>query len=57
MRVSLLGPRHDTVSLQHQGNSIDWWCPDAFDVARRCGVPVLASVGYAACHGCHEVAA
>ncbi|MGZ5367538.1 MAG: DUF255 domain-containing protein, partial [Aeromicrobium sp.] len=27
----------------------------AFDEARRSGRPLLLSVGYAACHWCHEV--
>ena len=43
--------------LQHADNPVDWWewGPDAFEEARRRGVPVLLSVGYAACHWCHEV--
>ncbi len=44
--------------LQHKDNPVDWWEwePDAFDEARRRGVPVLLSVGYAACHWCHVMA-
>ena len=44
--------------LQHAGNPVDWWewGPDAFAEARRRGVPVLLSVGYAACHWCHVMA-
>ncbi|MED7948362.1 DUF255 domain-containing protein [Streptomyces sp. BE303] len=40
--------------LQHAGNPVDWWPwgPEAFEEARRRGVPVLLSVGYAACHWC-----
>ena len=43
--------------LQHAGNPVDWWewSPEAFEDARRRDVPVLLSVGYAACHWCHEV--
>ncbi len=43
--------------LQHAENPVDWWewGPDAFGEARRRNVPVLLSVGYAACHWCHEV--
>ena len=43
--------------LQHADNPVDWWewGPDAFAEARRRGLPVLLSVGYAACHWCHEV--
>src|SRR4029078_13567454 len=41
--------------LQHADNPVDWWewGPDAFAEARRRNVPVLLSVGYAACHRCH----
>ncbi|HUG07630.1 MAG TPA: thioredoxin domain-containing protein [Acidimicrobiia bacterium] len=44
--------------LQHQDNPVDWWewGGDAFDEARRRDVPVLLSVGYAACHWCHVMA-
>ena len=44
--------------LQHADNPVDWWewSPEAFADARRRDVPVLLSVGYAACHWCHEVA-
>ncbi|GAB3799061.1 hypothetical protein GCM10027605_11840 [Micromonospora zhanjiangensis] len=44
--------------LQHAGNPVDWWpwCADAFDEAKRRDVPVLISVGYAACHWCHVMA-
>src|SRR5688572_709418 len=43
---------------QHQDNPVDWfeWGGEAFDEARRRGVPVLLSVGYAACHWCHVMA-
>jgi hypothetical protein len=44
--------------LQHADNPVDWWpwSDDAFDEARRRDVPVLLSVGYAACHWCHVMA-
>ncbi|MEP7161170.1 MAG: thioredoxin domain-containing protein [Dermatophilaceae bacterium] len=44
--------------LQHAGNPVDWWewGPEAFEEARRRDVPVLLSVGYAACHWCHVMA-
>ena len=44
--------------LQHKDNPVDWWpwSPEAFDEARRREVPVLLSVGYAACHWCHVMA-
>jgi uncharacterized protein YyaL (SSP411 family) len=44
--------------LQHADNPVDWWewGEDAFVEARRRHVPVLLSVGYAACHWCHVMA-
>jgi uncharacterized protein len=44
--------------LQHADNPVDWWpwSPEAFAAARRRDVPVLLSVGYAACHWCHVMA-
>ena len=44
--------------LQHKDNPVHWttWGPDAFAEAKRRGVPVLLSVGYAACHWCHVMA-
>ncbi len=44
--------------LQHQDNPVEWWpwSPAAFAEAERRGVPVLLSVGYAACHWCHVMA-
>ncbi len=44
--------------LQHADNPVDWreWGPDAFAEARERDVPVLVSVGYAACHWCHVMA-
>jgi uncharacterized protein YyaL (SSP411 family) len=44
--------------LQHADNPVDWWPwgEEAFAEARRRDVPVLVSVGYAACHWCHVMA-
>jgi uncharacterized protein YyaL (SSP411 family) len=44
--------------LQHADNPVDWWewGPEAFAEAARRDVPVLVSVGYAACHWCHVMA-
>jgi uncharacterized protein YyaL (SSP411 family) len=41
--------------LQHADNPVDWWpwSAEAFEEARRRDVPVLISVGYAACHWRH----
>jgi uncharacterized protein YyaL (SSP411 family) len=44
--------------LQHADNPVDWWpwCDQAFAEAAGRDVPVLLSVGYAACHWCHVMA-
>ena len=44
--------------LQHAENPVDWWPweAEAFAEAERREVPVLLSVGYAACHWCHVMA-
>jgi uncharacterized protein len=43
---------------QHADNPVDWWpwTDEAFAEARRRDVPILLSVGYAACHWCHVMA-
>ena len=43
---------------QHAENPVDWWpwSDDAFAEAQRRDVPILLSVGYAACHWCHVMA-
>src|SRR3954449_7125564 len=44
--------------LQHKDNPVDWreWGEEAFAEARRRDVPLLISIGYAACHWCHVMA-
>ncbi|MCY0948616.1 thioredoxin domain-containing protein [Streptomyces sp. H27-S2] len=44
--------------LQHADNPVDWrpWEAEAFEEARRRGVPVFLSVGYSSCHWCHVMA-
>jgi uncharacterized protein len=44
--------------LQHADNPVDWWpwSEAAFEEAARRDVPVMLSVGYAACHWCHVMA-
>ena len=41
--------------LQHAHNPVDWypWGEEALREAERREVPILLSVGYAACHWCH----
>jgi uncharacterized protein YyaL (SSP411 family) len=43
---------------QHSGNPVDWypWGPEALELARTSGKPILLSVGYSACHWCHVMA-
>jgi uncharacterized protein len=45
--------------LQHANNPVDWrvWGEEALAEARDSGKPILLSVGYAACHWCHVMAA
>jgi uncharacterized protein YyaL (SSP411 family) len=44
--------------LQHADNPVDWWewSQEAFEEARRRGVPIFLSIGYSACHWCHVMA-
>jgi uncharacterized protein YyaL (SSP411 family) len=44
--------------LQHADNPVDWWPwgDEALAESRRRDVPILLSVGYAACHWCHVMA-
>ena len=44
---------------QHQYNPVDWypWGPEALAKARREQKPIFLSIGYAACHWCHVMAA
>ena len=50
-----LGSATSPYLLQHKDNPVHWWewGQDAFADARRRDVPILLSVGYAACHWCH----
>ncbi|HEX5741822.1 MAG TPA: thioredoxin domain-containing protein, partial [Pilimelia sp.] len=56
--MNRLGDATSPYLQQHAGNPVHWWpwCPEAFAEARRRDVPVLISVGYAACHWCHVMA-
>ena len=44
--------------LQHKDNPVHWqpWEAEVFEEARRRNVPILLSIGYAACHWCHVMA-
>ncbi len=41
--------------LQHRDNPVEWrpWGSEALATARERDVPLLVSIGYAACHWCH----
>ena len=56
--MNRLGSATSPYLQQHKDNPVHWWewSPEAFDEARRRDVPVLLSVGYAACHWCHVMA-
>ena len=56
--MNRLGSATSPYLLQHADNPVDWWewGQDAFAEARRRDVPLLISVGYAACHWCHVMA-
>ncbi|WP_132994023.1 thioredoxin domain-containing protein [Gordonia zhaorongruii] len=57
-RGNLLGASSSPYLRQHAANPVHWqeWGDDAFGEARRRDVPVLLSIGYAACHWCHVMA-
>ncbi|GAA1720809.1 thioredoxin domain-containing protein [Fodinicola feengrottensis] len=56
--MNRLGSATSPYLLQHADNPVEWWewSDAAFEEARRRDVPVLVSVGYAACHWCHVMA-
>src|SRR3712207_2155263 len=55
---NLLGQETSPYLLQHADNPVHWrpWGEAAFAEAKARDVPVLLSVGYAACHWCHVMA-
>ena len=44
--------------LQHADNPLEWyfWSNAAIARAHRTDRPILLSIGYATCHGCHVMA-
>jgi uncharacterized protein YyaL (SSP411 family) len=56
--VNRLGSATSPYLLQHANNPVDWWPwgEEALAEAKRRAVPLLISVGYAACHWCHVMA-
>ena len=56
--ANLLGRETSPYLLQHAHNPVHWrsWGEAAFAEAKARNVPILLSVGYAACHWCHVMA-
>jgi uncharacterized protein len=56
--MNRLGSSTSPYLRQHADNPVDWWpwSDEAFAEARRRDVPILLSIGYAACHWCHVMA-
>ncbi|MUM15684.1 thioredoxin domain-containing protein [Mycobacterium sp. CBMA271] len=58
MTVNRLGEATSPYLRQHLDNPVHWqqWTPEALQEARSRDVPILLSIGYAACHWCHVMA-
>src|SRR6195952_1874105 len=56
--ANTLGVATSPYLRQHAGNAVHWqqWTADALAEAVARDVPVLLSIGYAACHWCHVMA-
>ncbi len=59
MTRNALGDETSPYLLQHQDNPVHWqaWGPAALKAAKAADKPILLSIGYAACHWCHVMAA
>ncbi len=57
-RTNALGAATSPYLRQHADNPVHWqeWTPEALAAAAMRDVPILLSVGYAACHWCHVMA-
>jgi hypothetical protein len=56
--VNRLATETSPYLLQHASNPVEWypWGEEALSRAREADLPILLSVGYAACHWCHVMA-
>ena len=56
--ANTLGGATSPYLRQHADNPVHWqqWRPEALAEAARRDVPILLSIGYAACHWCHVMA-
>jgi uncharacterized protein YyaL (SSP411 family) len=59
MTSNALGNETSPYLLQHKDNPVHWqaWGPAALSAAKAADKPILLSIGYAACHWCHVMAA
>ena len=57
-RGNTLGEASSPYLRQHADNPVHWqqWTPEALAEAAERDVPILLSIGYAACHWCHVMA-
>ncbi|MBI3227139.1 MAG: thioredoxin domain-containing protein [Mycolicibacterium cosmeticum] len=57
-RGNTLGQATSPYLRQHADNPVHWqqWTPEALAEAAERDVPILLSIGYAACHWCHVMA-
>jgi len=57
--MNLLANETSLYLLQHKDNPVDWqvWSAPALAMAKAVDRPILLSIGYAACHWCHVMAA
>ncbi|MGU3653689.1 thioredoxin domain-containing protein [Mycolicibacterium sp. A43C] len=57
-RINALGEATSPYLRQHADNPVHWqqWTPAALAEAVERDVPILLSIGYAACHWCHVMA-
>jgi uncharacterized protein YyaL (SSP411 family) len=55
---NMLGEASSPYLQQHKDNPVHWrvWGPAALAEAKARNVPILLSIGYAACHWCHVMA-
>ena len=55
MSRNLLDQESSPYLLQHKDNPVHWraWGEEALAEAQSTGKPILLSVGFTACHGCH----
>ena len=59
MNRNALGDEISPYLLQHKDNPVHWqpWGAAALAAAKQADKPILLSIGYAACHWCHVMAA